>query len=236
MKKLLSIIITVVLILNLFAVTALADNKVVLTLEAETGEVYAGEEFTVNLTISDNSKLAAAVIDLNYDASKLEYIDASVGGIVDSSAMQSINKIEDEKTCIRFSYLSTADSITAEGVLMTVKFKALDNAEGTANLTVSISNPADFVAEDLSRIEYTVKNTVILIKNDNIPKEESSTEIVSTTQAEEKTTIVNENENTDDNDGEDYWWIIAIVVFGIVVLGIAIVMFVSSKKKKEKEE
>ena len=100
--------------------------------------VAVGDEFEVKLFISDNAQLGGAVIDLQYDADKLEFVSGEKGAIIDKSAMVSIKKTSYEY--VRFTYLSPSSVVTSEGILFSVKFKALPNAEGQR----SSLPPADF--------------------------------------------------------------------------------------------
>ena len=98
MKKILSIIISVLIILLSFSIISFASDTVTLSLQNET--VYAGDEFTVNLFISDNSKVSGAVIDINYDKSKLEFVSAKEGAILDTKASISIRNINNDKSYV----------------------------------------------------------------------------------------------------------------------------------------
>lgn len=160
MKKALSIILSVIILLS-FLVFAYAENPVSLMIKDEV--VYAGDEFTLNLFISDNSKVGGAVIDLNYDSSKLEFISAKEGAIFDSGANVKIRNFDGGKSKVRFTYMSTVSSITSEGILFGVTFKALENANGNTDITISIPNAADFVTSDLEKIPYTVENSTVKI-------------------------------------------------------------------------
>lgn len=240
MKKVFSIILTVVLIASVFCISCFADSPVKLSLNSETDSVYAGDEFTVKLMISDNSKMSGAAIDINYDKTKLEYVSSSFGGILDDSATKSVKNINGDKAKVRFTYLSPSSSVTSQGVLVTVKFKALENASGKTDLTISVPNPGDFVSQDLTRLAYTVENAKISIigsptETESASQSETETQPVESTTAETTTKPVENNDTDDDNDINKT--IIVVVIVGVVIL-LAVALLTrkpKSKKKKRKK-
>ncbi len=239
MKKLFSIFLAVVLIVSAFSIACFAENPVKLKLNSETDTVYAGDEFVVKLMISDNSKMSGAAIDINYDKTKLEYVSGSFGGILDDSANKSIKNINGDKGKVRFTYLAPSSSITSQGVLVTVRFKALEDASGKTELTVSVPNPGDFVAQDLTRLSYVVENTKINIaasSNETESTSQSETEtptVESSTQTETSTNPVENNNDDDENMGKT---IIVMIVAGVaIIVGVTLVI-IKTKSKEEKSE
>lgn len=238
MKKLLSVFLTLILILCVFNVSCFADNPVKLTLDSETDTVYAGDEFVVKLMISDNSKMSGAAIDINYDKNKLEFVSGTFGGILDSSATKSLKNLNGDKSKVRFTYLAPSSAVTSQGVLVTLKFKALENASGNSELTISIPNPGDFVSQDLSRLSFTVENTKISIKNnvdetESVAETETESQSIETTSETETTT---ENvQNVDDGDDENTdKTILAVVISGMAILLVVLLLCRKPKSKKKK--
>lgn len=239
MKKFVSLILTLLIVISVFSISAFAESKVKLSLTGET--IYAGEEFTLNLFISDNSKMSGAVIDINYDKDMLEFVSAKQGAILDSSANISIKNIDGENAKVRFTYLAPDSSVKSEGVIMSITFKALENATGNTDLSISIPNAADFVTKDLVRIPYEVSNSVVKIINTTY-EEQSEIDTTSTTEdasqstladvqsttEQENNTIIEQNE---DNDGDTL--IIVLLVVGLLFITAGVVMLVRTKKKKE---
>ncbi len=237
MKKLFSIFLATILIVSSFSVICFAENPVKLSLNSETDTVYAGDEFVVKLMISDNSKMSGAAIDINYDKNKLEYISGSFGGILDDSATKSVKNINGDKAKVRFTYLSPSSSVTSQGVLVTVKFKALENASGKTELTISVPNPGDFIAQDLTRLAYTVENAKITIVGSPTESESESQSESETQQVESSTTETTTKpvENNDINDDKDMSkTIIVVVVAGAVIL-IAVALLTKKPKSKNKK-
>lgn len=234
MKKILSVIISTIIILLSFSVTCFATETVSLSLQNQT--VYAGDEFTVNLFISDNSKISGAVIDINYDKTKLEFVSAKEGAILDSKANISIRNINKDSSYVRFTYLSGSSSITSEGILYSVTFKVLESASGKTDLKISVPSSADFVSDSLEKIPYTVRNSTITILND-IPTESTSetgteaTELVTEDLTETESQTTNHSENSDNNDKSNdntLTIVLVLIGFAFICFGIAIAI----KKKK----
>lgn len=240
MKKCISLFLALLMIVSLFSVSAFAESNVKLSLTSET--VYAGEEFTLNLFISDNSKMSGAVIEVNYDKNMLEYVSAEQGGILDTSANISIKNIDGENAKVRFTYLAHNSSVTAEGVLMSITFKALNNANGETDLKITVPNAGDFVTQNLERISYTTSDSVVKIVNtthiDDSEVDSSSTtdESSSSTEKDTQTTEIKNDytENNEKNDDKDDNTLIAVLLgVGFLLITVGVVMLVQSKKKKE---
>ena len=238
MKKLFSIFLATILIVSSFSITCFAENSVKLSLNSETDTVYAGDEFVVKLMISDNSKMSGAAIDINYDKNKLEYVSGSFGGILDDSATKSVKNINGDKAKVRFTYLAPSSSVTSQGVLVTVKFKALENASGKTDLTVSVPNPGDFVAQDLTRLAYTVENAKINIvgsptETESVSQSETETQPVESSTTETTTKPV---ENNIDDDDDVSKTIIVVVIAGVAILLVVALLTRKPKPKKKKRK
>ena len=241
MKKVISIIIAVVMMVTMFSVFSYATEKVKLSIKNET--VYAGDEFTISLYISDNSKMSGAVIDVSYDEGALEYVSSKSGAILDENANISIKNISGTNSKVRFTYLSPESSVTSYGVLMSITFKALENASGITDLKISIPNPADFVTKDLTNIPYEVVNSEIKIinnsvseNNDETTSETEATSIEETTSETQTQTTTEKTENEKDNNkvqnsNEDVFIIVMLVAGGLLVVG-GIILLAKNKKKE----
>ena len=217
-----------------------AENKVKLSLTNET--VYAGEEFKVNLFISDNSKMSAAVIDIKYDDKMIEYVSATQGAILDVNANISIKNIVGDSSKVRFTYLSPSSSVTSEGVLMSITFKARENATGNTDLSISIPSAGDFVTQDLQNIPYQVNGSVVKIinttlneQNEDVPPSTSNevSEQLSEDDAESTTKQENDNVNEPNDDNNDNTLIVILLVLGIGFITAGAVMLIKTKKNKE---
>lgn len=228
------------ILLSLLSMSVFAENKVKLSLTNET--VYAGEEFKVNLFISDNSKMSAAVIDIKYDDKMIEYVSATQGAILDVNANISIKNIVGDSSKVRFTYLSPSSSVTSEGVLMSITFKARENATGNTDLSISIPSAGDFVTQDLQNIPYQVNGSVVKIinttlneQNEDVPPSTSNevSEQLSEDDAESTTKQENDNVNEPNDDNNDNTLIVILLVLGIGFITAGAVMLIKTKKNKE---
>ena len=239
MKRFLSVFLAVILIVSSFSITCFADNPVELKLSSETNTIYAGDEFVVKLMISDNSKVSGAVIDINYDKDKLEYVSSSFGGILDESATKSIKNISGSKSKVTFAYLAPDSEITSQGVLFSVKFRARENVTGSSELTISIPTSGDFISKDSTRLSYVVENAKIEIINSVTETEtESETETETEKQIVESTTKKKTTKNNDNDDGNKTVdkTILIVVIVGAVILFIAILLARKPKSKSKKKK
>ena len=257
MKKFFSIAIIVIMLLSVFSVICTAANSVELKLTSE--KVYAGDEFDLNLFISDNSQMSGAVIDLLYDSDKLEYVSAEPGAILDTNANINVRNIDGENPSVRFTYLSPSSSVTSAGVILTVKFKALSGASGTTKIEISVPNAGDFVTADLENISYTVVNSTVEIigtgntaeipskeavseestESQSIEETESNTETQAPTETEELSTELPTQNNDSIKTGSSTNWIavtvfVAVAIFVVVAIIATVVILVILKSRKKK--
>lgn len=235
MKRIISMMLTIFVLL---AVIIPVSAKSTVELKVTDATVYAGDEFELKVFISDNSKLSGAVIDLEYDASKLEYVSAEKGAIIDEDAMISIKNTPNN---VRFTYLSPDSAITSEGILFSVKFKALENAEGESSVKIIIPSAGDFVSENLEKLPYTVKNSTVKIINNTVLNTESTTESTSVentdlpSNQDDKSTTENttdNNQNNNDGNGDNVKIVIGLVVAGLILIFGAVIYLIISKKKR----
>ncbi len=240
MKKITSVFLTVLILTStLLAIPVFAKDKVELKLTDAT--VYAGDEFEIKLFISDNSQLSGAVIDLSYDNSLLEFLSAEKGAIIDKSATVSIKNFNN-KSYVRFTYMSPTSAVTSDGILLSVKFKALETVQGETNVKLSIPNAGDFVNSDLDKLSYSVKNSTVRIINTSFETVDPTNENLSTetnmsmsetnVSTTETTTMLNQNTN-ENNDNENLKLVIGLFAAGgIIIIGVVIYLIVSKKKKR----
>lgn len=235
MKRIISMMLTIFVLL---AVIIPVSAKSTVELKVTDTTVYAGDEFELKVFISDNSKLSGAVIDLEYDALKLEYVSAEKGAIIDEDAMISIKNTPNN---VRFTYLSPDYAITSEGILFTVKFKALENAEGESSVKIIIPSAGDFVSENLEKLPYTVKNSTVKIINNTVVNTESTTESTSVentdlpSNQDDKSTAENttdNNQSNNDGNGDNVKIVIGLVVAGLILILGAVIYLIISKKKR----
>lgn len=239
-KKLVSVVLAILIIL-ICSFVVFADEPVTLSISNET--VYAGDEFVLNLLISDNSKMSAAVIDVSYDKTKLQFVSAENGSILNENANITIRNIDGENAKVRFTYLDPSSSVTSAGIIAKLKFKALDNADGKTDLRISVPNAADFVTQDLEHISYKIENSTIEIINESIvdSKTEIATEtetakesIVESQTEEDKTELISEEneKNTDKTNNASY--VVPIIFVGALIIGGALFVVIKTKRRGNK--
>jgi hypothetical protein len=219
-------------------VCANAQEPVVISIQDE--KVYAGDEFTVNVFISANSQVSGAVIDLNYNNEMLEFVSAKEGAILDMNGNISIRNINQDKSCVRFTYMSGSSGLNAEGIIFNVTFKALETVSGKTDIEIMIPNAADFVNDNLEKISYSVDNAEITILN-NISIEattelttgESTSVLESITESleDELSTNVTAEANDNNDDNNIVTMVVLLLIgFSLICFGLAAV----AKKKKKK--
>lgn len=231
-----------VLFLSILMIFLTASAKDIVELKLTDVTVYAGDEFEVKLYISDNSQLSGAVIDLEYDSDKLEFVSAEKGAIIDANAIVSIkntSKNENYKY-IRFTYLSPDSAITSDGILLSVKFKAVADAEGNSSINLSIPSAGDFVNFNAEKLPFAIENSTIKIinttLNDITENEESSSKFSTTTEPIESTEYATDstNDNNQNSDENEYDKIVIglFVAGGLIIFGVVIYIFVIKKKNE----
>jgi hypothetical protein len=236
MKKILSVLITLIIFVLSFCIGVNAQEPVIISVQDE--KVYAGDEFTINVFISDNSQVSGAVIDLNYDNEKLEFVSAKEGAILDTNGNISIRNVNKDKSYVRFTYMSGSVALSAEGIVFSVTFKALETSSGKTNLEITIPNAADFVNSNLEKITYNVDNSEITIL-DNIsiesttePTINESTSVSETTTSIQNETTTNVNvEKNDNSDGSDTVLMVVLLLVGISLICFGLVIAAKKKKK-----
>ncbi len=237
MKKILSVFITLIIFVLSLSVCAYAQEPVIISIQDE--KVYAGDEFTINVFISDNSQISGAVIDLNYDDKKLEFVSAKEGAIFDTKSNISIRNVNKDKSYVRFTYMSGSSELSAEGIIFSVTFKALEAASGKTNLEITIPNAADFVNSNLEKIAYNTDNSEIIIL-DNVSietttkhtiDEDTSVSETSTDAVENETTANVNVEKNDNSDGNDTVLMVVLLLVGISLICFGLVIAVKKRKQ-----
>ena len=181
--------------------------------------------------------VSGAVIDINYDKEKLEFISAKEGGILDTKANISIRNIKNEKSYVRFTYMSGSSAIDSEGILFSVTFKALETSKGQTNLEITVPNPADFVNSSLEKLEYKTENAeIVVLHNISIETTESTTAETTTNEEKTEQTETDSTEpiitiGTEDNENDNTKTLLIV----LLLVGVALILigtaFVIKKKK-----
>jgi len=154
MKKILSVILTVVMIASMFAsvVVVNAADKLTITVDSIEGE--AGAEVKVNVKLTNNTGISSIKMELNYG--DLQFVKATfpIYDVDDESAMrQSNNKPDDKKVIL--NWLTANEKVTGDATYATVTFKVpADAAKGTKYaLTAVIKQSNVFVNEGGKQVD-----------------------------------------------------------------------------------
>ena len=137
-KRIMALLLTLLMVLSMAPVSALADEGFTCLLEADAESVHAGEEFTVAAKVRNAPKFAGFQLLIKYDADRLEpvkngsrYTDQE-GSILSASLTDNVTP-----TGLYATYIAETDVEASEGTLFTFKFKVKDGAPaGKVDITV----------------------------------------------------------------------------------------------------
>ncbi len=246
MKKTILIIFTFIYLFSTLVFTSTAANEVQLSINDIT--VNAGDSFTIDVMISDNSDLAGAVIDIKYNNEYFTFLEGTVGGIVSEAAQTDIRNIE-SSSCVRFTYMSSDETVTSSGILFSIKFLATDNAKGDSPFDLKIDYPADFVNSDSEKILYSLDSAKVTVKNyaieeSVVSEDKNESAIENSIQLENSETAENETESltaeskTESSQSSDNnkTRIIVTVVCACLVLILLILLFQVIFKDRKRGE
>lgn len=159
--KALALIFAVVLFVGFISLPVYSiEAPVQLTVSSASGK--AGDEVTVSINISPNSKLGAATILFKYDASKLDYKSDETGN-AGSNGMAVFNadfKTEGSLKTMKAAYINV-NGLTAGGSLFDITFTIKSGWSGESPLILVVEefiNPTDY-----KTIANTVTNGSIAI-------------------------------------------------------------------------
>lgn len=205
MKKLISIffvfVISAVLVLPSFAAQSIKFT-------VSDSEVFAGDEFTVDIFISDYSQLKSATLLVEYDKNSMQFLDLNVGAIVTAgSNAVSFKDIQNgSKSYIQIDYNDSSASLSSAGKFFSLTFVAGDTAVGEKNIKLSVSG--NKVTAKTGTVTPEFDNGKIKIINNN-PVTDSKTEpssvesTASEAAAPENTeNVQNTPQNTSENPSE----------------------------------
>lgn len=206
MKKLISIffvfVISAVLVLPSFAAQSIKFT-------VSDSEVFAGDEFTVDIFISDYSQLKSATLLVEYDKNSMQFLDLNVGAIVTagSNAVSFKDVQNGSKSYIQIDYNDSSASLSSAGKFISLTFVAGDTAVGEKDVKLSVSGNKVTVKTGTVTPEF--KNGKIKIINNN-PVTDSKTEpssvesTASEASAPENTeNVQNTPQNTSKNPSEN---------------------------------
>lgn len=139
MKKVISMVLAVMVLLSMFTFVTSAANAPTLTIKSSKTAPKVGDTITVTVSVSEKSKLGALTVDLKYDSRRLEAVSKS-GTVNGVFSLEYVNE-EYSSNVVRYTGVTTA-GITDEAVdLFTVKFKVI--GEGESKLSITIDEAFD---------------------------------------------------------------------------------------------
>lgn len=225
---------------------------------ASDSEVFAGDEFTVDIFISDYSLLKSASLLVEYDKNSMEFLDLNVGAIVTAgSKAVSYKDVKDSgKSYVQIDYNDSSASLSSAGKFLSLTFVASDTAFGETD--VKITAVGNKITLESGSVTPNFKNGKInIIKNDpnaNLnsskpqdetsssaaPDSETSSETKSSSQNISETSSENSNAGSDKNE-ENRKTHFAVVAVAVTVIVICAVLFGSignggGKKRKKKRK
>ena len=136
-KKLMSVLLTLVMLLSLVPTTAYAVNQGKVTIESK--NVNAGDSFDVEVSIAEHSGFANFQLAVEYDNSMLELTAINKGAVLDGSFTKNPSK--------GLLVFAGEEDITEDGVLATLTFKAKESASGTTSVTLKPTSQAPALKE-----------------------------------------------------------------------------------------
>lgn len=136
-KKLMSVLLTLVMLLSLVPTTAYAVNHGKVTIESK--NVNAGDSFDVEVSIAEHSGFANFQLAVEYDNSMLELTAINKGAVLAGSFTKNPSK--------GILVFAGEEDITGDGVLATLTFKAKESASGTTSVTLKPTSPAPALKE-----------------------------------------------------------------------------------------
>lgn len=261
MKKITSILL-VLFMLSFSALPSFAAKSV--EFSASDNEVFAGDEFSVDIFISDYSQLKSAVLYVQYDEKSVKFINLSVGAIVtESSKAVSYKNINNAgNSYVQIEYKDSSGSLSSAGKFLSLTFVASDNAVGETDIKISasgniITTAAGSVTPEINngKVNIINNNPVNDLKPSALPEESSSdvpTDSLSPSSTENtaqnltegseknesKSSVAADDTNKADSDNKNSndYLIIAVAVILVVFFAVIIVLSNNKTEKSKKRK
>lgn len=140
-KRILSILLSILLILSVLPVASLADDTVAPTFSLELAnpdaDVKPGESFLVNLVVKDNPGISSLQCRFEFDQDALDLTDITKSSLFDNVTSGPILRKEYVAVGQQNITWADIDGISEDGTLFQLKFTAKDAAE-EKNYTIAI--------------------------------------------------------------------------------------------------
>ncbi len=169
--KLINLKIVLVIGISIFFIFSYSHLYATTKLEVENAQAKPGENVTISVNLSDNSGMVGAEVVVNYDSSKLEYIEGKNGNVLNGK-MGSISN--NENGIVKLACVG--QGINGNGSLMILKFRVKNNVK---DAFIPIGLEVEKMIQDLENdsiveVETLVKNGKILILHDDEIKIDSN--------------------------------------------------------------
>lgn len=194
MKKLITSLLTIILMIAMMTTVQAANESVALTASAT--NVKPGEEFTITINASSTEKVTGFAAGLAFDSSKLELVEKLAGsGFVSMSGSDNS----------RLEFALTEQSAAKTNVtICTLKFKVLESVTAGNTATVNLSDAdlavvtADAIQQNITLSENP-QTTINIIEATNAAENETNNSIVlgNNTLTPSNTSVI--NNTTSDN-------------------------------------
>ena len=156
MRKSLSVLISIALMLVCFSFGALAADPVVFQAGEVSGEI--GDTVTVPVTVSADSNIAAMNMTLFYNPEMLEYVSSEKKI---TSGNWELHTDSDNVGSFYAGFISL-DPLTQAGTMFEVSFKILDTAAKECGIQLYITTLSDY---DLHALAYTTTHGKVSVSN-----------------------------------------------------------------------
>ncbi|MCH5170766.1 MAG: hypothetical protein J1F24_05710 [Oscillospiraceae bacterium] len=164
MKKFISVLL-VLFMLSFSVLPSFAAKSV--ELSASDNEVFAGDEFTVDIFISDYSQLKTATLIVQYDEKAVKFINLSVGAIVTAGSKaityKNINNVGN--SYVQIEYKDSSGALSSAGKFLSLTFVANDTATGETDIKLSVSG--NKISTVTGSVTPEFKNGKVNIINNN---------------------------------------------------------------------
>lgn len=135
MKKLLSLLLTIIMVLSV--VTVFAESKPLISIDSV--EAKRGETVKVNINIKNNPGFAVLKLKLNFDKNVLIPVSNGAGEVLeDTGIFSNLTQAENKEELDFVTFLAfRTENFTKDGILFTAEFKIKDTASKNASLKLS---------------------------------------------------------------------------------------------------
>ena len=128
MKKSLSIIFAILLLVQVLTIGAAATGEAQLSVITPTSAQRPGDEFDVSVHLENNPHIVIFSIFLRYDATRFEFVSVANGPVVVGQTLMSTDGVFEGYRAVRVTNGFRMTPFTSDGVLYTVRFRVRSDA------------------------------------------------------------------------------------------------------------